>query len=824
MTIFLKYVLRSMLEKKNRLFLLLTAIALSTGLLIGSMSLVDIALDITMKAQVEASEKKDIVITGKNKVNTFKLNRLKMIGVKDLIPQIVTRIRYGEDKEVCINLYGREDEYMDLIHFTNQFDVGGFVGEKCIISYRISKDYDLKVGDSITIEFENKEVDLEVYGIAYNEGLFYSDLKEKFTMIVPYKFLAKKLHIPQKYNSVIANKTNEDVKESIALFNEANKNFEASEIYDRNDMTAYMSGISSTLYIMLVIIVIMSIIIIYSSFKLIITERLGCIGTFLSQGATKGIVRRILYLESIIYGIIGGVIGNIFGRVIVEAASYVMSPLRAYGIINKANISYMYYGIGMLFAIILAVISSLIPILQIDKLQVKELILNSVNNIRELGWWRFIIGVIALSVSIAMSYMGMVFLSPLIMLMSVASIVMIFPKIIVGISSVIFKRLKGIMPINSIALNNVSTSKVLIGNITLMFISMLIVVLINSIGTSMTHIVTDAYENFNYDVMISIQGDELSTDVKQIERILKKNKKVIDESIQREYGAHAEVNSLGAYAIGVDTDKYLAYEHYLDWEKPEYKHIYQQFEAGGNRAAIVAKNVANSLGLKEKDIIEVEINKHIEEFNVIGIVDGKMLRNGNFIIIKDEAYIDLYDMETPKDFVCRVKGDVNTFKEEIKKEVSEYGGIISTYEQEKQNNIAQNAQLITVLNILSVMAIVISVLGIFNNISISFIQRKKSMVVLSSVGMTRGQSAKMLILESILTVMWASIMTIAYGSIGMSVMSQIMQLMGSAVEISFDMNMMPKIVVVSLTSMLLATIPTIWANKKFCIVEELKFE
>ncbi|MGL5352364.1 MAG: ABC transporter permease, partial [Clostridium sp.] len=89
------------------------------------------------------------------------------------------------------------------------------------------------------------------------------------------------------------------MQDSINEFNDNNTKYEASELFNEAAVKSQMNSITMILYIMLLIVVVMSSIIIYGSFKLTITERLSIIGTFLSQGATKRTIEKILYLESI---------------------------------------------------------------------------------------------------------------------------------------------------------------------------------------------------------------------------------------------------------------------------------------------------------------------------------------------------------------------------------------------------------------------------------------------------------------------------------------------------------------------------------------------
>ena len=379
MKIFLKYILKSMTEKKGRFLLLIIAISLSTALFIGSLGTVDIAIDAIAAPQLESFENKSIVISSMNEGGFFDDKGINEEGVKNLTKEIQIGAYYSKDDEtIDIITRGREEKYID-----NKYLIKGslneFKGAKCIISERVSKDNDLAVGDKLDIILAGKNTIIEVAGIYGNQGIFYSDSSNSFTMLLPYDYLSSNLGYNGLYNLILADNTEKKVDDSIELFNENNSEYKATKLFDKSDVEEQTASFTQILYYMLAIVVFMSAIIIYSSFKLTITERLPIIGTFLSQGATKATVKKILYLESVIYGIIGAIIGGALGYGALSIINKMVSPLAEYGIYEKLNVNYIYFIYGAVFSIVLSFISALIPINKIRKLQVKEVILNNVN-------------------------------------------------------------------------------------------------------------------------------------------------------------------------------------------------------------------------------------------------------------------------------------------------------------------------------------------------------------------------------------------------------------------------------------------------------------
>lgn len=822
MRIFLTYIIKSMLEKKSRLILILTAIVLSSGLLIGGLAMVEVASDVLVKSQRELSEHKDIQIYYDKGNHSFKFNQIKAIGVQNLLPQIVYSVTYGEKDEIRVTLYGREKEYIDQQVLLEKEDLNKLKNKACIISTRAAEDQHLKIGDQIELKIKDVKLRLKIVGLSNGNGIFYGDKADEFAMLVDYNFLASQLGMNGKYNSVMADKTEDTINESIQKFEAAQSKLKARPVY--SDYNDYSGQMMMPMYFMLSIIVCMSIMIIYSSFKLMITERLTVIGTFLSQGATKGTVKGILYIESILYGLLGGGGGMLLGCVITIITTYLMSPLRAYGIIEKVNINAMYLLIGLIFAVILSFISAVIPIQQISYLQVKALILKQSKEEKGFSLQKSIVGAVFIGISYFINTLQPEMarlLSPIAYLLSIIGVLMVFPRLLIKISTFLFHFIKKRYPVFGIALNNVGTSKVLIDNIKLMFFAMLVVVTIQSASTGvMTH-VSEAYQKLVYDLNVGLPSDKLKAEA--IKKIIKSDPDVIDATYQESYGRECKVNGETFNIMGVDAAKYQEYNQYFDWNT--YGEVFEKFRQGNMHSAILSTQVAKATGLKVGDYFEIELSEQVAGFEVTGLIDGKLYWGNVFIMIKAEAMKALYHIKKSDSATVRTRVPGEIVKERIEKEVNEKGGHITTFNENCQADLDSNAQLFLILNIISVMAIVISSLGILNNISIGFIQRKKSMVVLSSVGMSVGQRTGMLIIESLLTTLWPALIIYLFAPLNMQIASNLMTLMMKMqIPMPFETALMPKIIIMALIIMLLATLPIIKQNHKFRIVEELKYE
>lgn len=831
MKIFFKYIVKCMTEKKGRFCLLILAIAMSTGLLVASTGAIKVAIQSLVKPMLASFDSKEIDIIPKDKKQVFfSISDVVESGVKDVQGEIRANGIINEDEKINLTIHGREDKYIDKAQIV-EGSINDFKDEKCIISKRVSKDRNLKINDTLEFYVGGEKKEYKVAAISSNEGIFYSDKNKSFDVIVPYEQIAKEFKVEGKYNIVLANKTKDNVKDSIKEFNDKNTKYSAEQLFDEEAINKQAGSFTSVLYVMLTIVVCMSAIIIYGSFKLTITERLSVIGTFLSQGATTGTIKKILYLESVGYGIVGAVFGNLLGVGGLYLINYFVSPLKDYGIYEKVVISPYYIVIGTVFAILLSFVSALIPVRKIKKLQVKEVILNNVNISMSIGWGKFIIGAVLIAASIVVNSMDSKLadsLSGVFVLVSVIGLILMYPKLIDLVTGVLFKIFRGRSKVVVFALNNLRTSKVLLGNITLIVISVLSIMMITSAGTSLKNVVTEAYTKMNFDVSISniqsIKGVEGQSTTDKLIVKLKENKNVNKDSIQIGTAAYAKLGDTFAQVEGIDSSKYKDFNEYLELNSKKYIDMYNDFSKSTDNEVIITDKLKDSLKKNIGDKITLNVNDVKKEFKIAGSIDGKLYNSGQVVFIKNEIMKKEFDIKEAEQIMFRTNESPAQVKKELLPVVKEFGATVTTKAEFEKTNAEQNQMVVNVLSIFSYMAIFIASLGVLNNIIIGFLQRKRELAVLSSVGMPQGNRSFMLVIESVLSVVWAMVIAVPYSYLGLSLMSKFLKVVGMPLKITLDVKSIPGYLIVSLVLILLATIPVLFKSKKLSIIEELKYE
>lgn len=844
MKVFIKYVLKSMTEKKGRFLLLLIAIAMSTGLVVTSTGLVDIILDSLLKPVVASYEEQDLVIEPNDKgLSFFPCDDLNTDGIepdsitKEIVVNGIITDNIDTDDETTrsVSIRARDNSKISLDQLTKG-NLDSFNDNTCIISERTAKERNLSLGDSISIVIAGVTKELTVTAISAPDGIFYNDTQDSFSMFLPYEYLAKEFGVEGQYNFVTAKAIDGKIDKSIESFNEANKDFNATELFDMEEVKDQFSSFSSILYVMLVIVVTMSAIIIYSTFKLIITERLSIIGTFLSQGATTGKVKFILRLESFFYGIIGALVGTGLGILALHVITRFISPLKKYGIYEQVNIKPAYIISGAVFAILLSLLSSYLPVRKIGKLQVKDVILNDVRVSMHVGFKKFIVGCCLIVASLLINFLGgdlVTNLSPILLIASLIGTILAYPKVIDLLSVFLSKLFRGKNKSLFFATNNLRTSKILLNNITLIVISILSILAITSAANSMVNVVVDAYEKLDYDIEIYNistirENDEESVTDKLTKQLIELGIK--EEDINYVDGQYATIylsNDEKNYKLvslqGIDLDSYRKYNHYLKLDSEQYKEDLERFQTDPN-GIIMSTALLKGTDKKVGDTIVVECNGVKKELTIDAIIDGKLFNNGMFSFVNLDTMKNLFNSPSPNDITLVTDLDLDTFVKELKPIIRSIGASFITKEDMCEQNVENNQMMMNALSIFSYLAIVIAALGIINNVSISFLQRKTEFAVLSSVGMENSLRKRVLLLESVACVTWGMLIAILYSLFGIPLLSKIMVLIGLPFEITLSVGSLPTIYIVTICIVLLATIPTIFKSKKLSIIQELKYE
>ncbi len=826
MKVFLKYIFKNMTEKKGRFLLLIFSITVSTALFVFSLGAVDVILNGYEDTLKNAADGKDIGISSNTEDVFFTEEDFKAEGLTDF-----------EGMLIATGVINKDDE-ITYVNFTGKKDCSKYVQEGsmpensfepvCAISDRTAKDRDLKIGDTIDVSIAGAKHTFTIKAICAPSGSYYADGKEGFTMVVPYDYMETVMNSGGRYNYMTA-ETDKDSVDAAGDFNEVNERVKATSLTDLSSEKEMTQSTVTTFYLMFAIVCIICCIIIHGAFKLIINERMTVIGTFMSQGATRKKIESILLWESFLYSLFGAIFGVALGEVILYFVSRESSPLKEYGIYMSFNIDPKLIIIGIIFAVLMSIISALMPARSVRKLPVKDVILNRMEVKHKNGSLRMILGMALLAFAIAGAFINAEWVTNLSVIFTAAAflgMILLLRKLLKIISGILAKIFRKNMSL-FLAFNNVKTSKLLRGNITLLVISFSAVLLIASLGMSLAAGVVGCYEKLNYNYSISHIIDN-NLDVSTTDIIIDKLNSLdcVDKNfILPQYNVTGLTdNNNTVYITGADPLKYAEFNEYLELKSAKYYTYINELATSDENSAIITDFIAKKSGKHIGDFLEVEVNKKKVDLKIIGIYDGKLFDNGRMIIVKPETIKKQFNVKEATSIAFNIIGDANNAEKEFKVFLSSLGATYRSNKEMMEENKRSNQEIVDILSIFAIIALVVASIGVFNNITISFQQRKKEFAVMSSIGMNAKKRKKLVFAENMYCVVMSIALSIPFTLLLNKLISKVMITLNIPLTLTFDWSSVPMYSAILAAVIFIASLSTMKKSKKINVVQELKYE
>lgn len=833
MNILSKYLLNSILEKKGRMLLILFSIIIGTALLVASLGISDSITNNYVNTLKGAYENFNVEISTNSKAKNplFKASDFKASGIKDSFKTAAVNGYVKSDDSKTFNMLGTtltDFKKFKSIKILKSLNLEPFDSSKLIISKKTADSLKLKLGDKLNLYTLGKSKEYTISAIASNTGLFLSDTASNFILITPTKNVCDIYGENNKYTSMYAAINTSSVNIWIKNFNNKNPNFTAKLLVDESEVTSQALTIKICMLFMLCIVLIMSIFIIYSSFKMIITERISVFGTFLSTGATKLNIVLLLLKESFTYGFIGGILGDLLGAVIIYLASSFTNPFKDEGIKATVSFNYSYFLCGLVLSLIVSIISSLIPILSIKKLPVKEVILNNFGVSNKTSIKSFIIGIILVLISIILHFLGgnikgqrpYVTALPAFFI-GFVGVIIIIPKLVDIILYPFTRLFRKINSTLMLSVNNVRTSKILLNNIRLISVSVISIVMIMSFSLSLNDILTGVYKKLNFDLIVSINSQNAN--------ILKASNDIIENSsknskiIKRQY-VYANLNGDASKEINVlciEPQNFKGYDNYLNYTDKNA----QLDELNGNEdGIIIAKKISTRYDIKKGNKINLYLDNKKETFKVLSIVDAKFMNMGNVNLISYKAAEKHFDIKYSDEFFISTNSSVSKLKSDLTKKLKGLPISISTRQDAINHDSETCKQIVSLLSIFSYITMIIGGFGILSNISLSFLQRKRELAVLSSIGLTNGSRNLMILCESFIETLTGLIFSFVSASLIILLLGDIFKYLVLDMNFSYPFDSLPFVIVLVVLLSFITSVPTLVKSKNLKIVNQLKYE
>ena len=825
MKIILKYIFTNIKERKIRTAVMLLSIVLSTVLLFVSFSIGlsyesaqrKMAKGMYGTATISVQIKNPDILT--NLEDIPDLNAIKSkVGVLESSASYNKGGYYEEFSLISADL--SQLNKINKPRLENGDSITDFSGDKIILPNRFTSKYKIKKGDSITLQIYGKSYTFQVSDIASYDTVFLRNTRG-VNALLPKETLSKIINKGSGYTRVLIESEEEMTENLVNKLSEelSTEKYMVSNTINETKIISDARQKTMPFFLISFFALTLSIFIIYSSYKVITLERLPFIGTFRSIGANEKTVTRILMLESILYGSIGGLIAIPIGVVVLNLMLHGLGSSLEQGISIPVVISPIGVIISVIVAIIVSSFSAYIPVKKASHLPIKNIVLGTVEeknvsnrSILFIGSIMFILSILlprispenTLYLAGGFSLLGLI----------VATIVLI--PLITDIMSIVFEFVyKNILGNEGkLAARNMKNNKNIIQNITLLFISISAVIAISVVGNFVKTYITDVFRD------AELQGfadgkmnEEFIEDVRHMDGI----KKILPL-----YVMNNEISGNGVTLSRLEgTDNIKLYNSMFGINYTNFEIKKQVIEAfNDKRSVILNEDTLKKVGLSIGDTITLSNDKYDFSYKIVG--SFKSRANDVEAVIPSHYAVSDFD-KTNYGFLVYTAVNPDAVMIQIRYLFGDTYNWSRTVEEFNNDSLNTISSFLSPMNKMTYFIFLLATVGIINNLLINYIQKRRSIAMYKSIGLSNKQNIKVTLIEGFTSGLLGAVIGIV---ISILEIQTIFIVAGPKISMKPDLDFKTFIIVglLGIIVTLIGSIVPIIKGKKMKLIEEIKFE
>lgn len=658
-------------------------------------------------------------------------------------------------------------------------------GNGAWIGKETAKKYGIMLGNELRVILMGKEYQFRITGITSDKNNNLGYAADRIKLVTHPDTLSKALNLSGMVSAYYVNYQPEaDQEDSLARLKAAFPQYEVRDVTDLSDFRQMITMVVTSLFLMVMAVIMVSAFIIYSSFKIIAIDRMPLMGTLRSIGATRKMTVRILLFESVFYGLTGGVLGIGLGTGILSLTMKLM--LRNFGIstdgVSATNIAYMVASVAI--GLILAVGSAVIPIVKTSKRSIRSIIFAELKNEKHVSVWKAIVGLFMVITGFILFEIAPSGVELMLDMIAMLLVCIGGGFIIPLLSSLLMKLLTLLLrPIYKDSIGvitaNLKNDRTMMNNIMLLAMGLGVILMINNFSSTVAKAVTDVYSLGRADAEIFSEMDEtFIRNVRQTEGV---EHVYTTKQIRDVKANNGEITLM--FLEGMDGPDYSRYA----WDEfGSYltEDVLEEFTS--SRSALVTRFTAKKYGLKIGDSLEIDLDGKVIPYKIIEIVPS-IMNNGNMTFVYEDFLAEDAGVINSQSMYLNFVDGIDE-KEVIQqiKELMPYTILpIQTHEEMRNQNVKANNSLFFMMKAISVIAMFIGVVGILNNFTISFLSRKKLIATMRSLGLSQKKTRNNMLLEAFLCGCLGTLSGLALGTILLKSMCYVVEAMGIPSDVMF---------------------------------------
>ena len=819
-----KTLLSTLTSKKARTLLLLFSIAACASLIFANAGFQKSIGEIIYGKSIRYSGNADIFITVKQSVGSEEWINAGLLTpyagyfeyMQELIRGKALYAPGNTGEQHYFTVVGTDiDEFNARNPLTLQSgNICDWTGNKVIMGEVFAERFGVTVGDTLPLEIGGEARNFLITGISQPKGLFTRDVADGGYLLMPHDTLSDILGGECNLVFIKINATSpvEGLKQSLA---EAMPQYSVDLGIDHTVIKAETDNFVMPFWFSSILVVFMSVFIIYTSFNLIVSERIKLLGILRSVGCSRVKINAILISESMVIGFAGGAAGCVLG----VGVLYLIKSMffSANTDVEEGRMVFGLYEIIITIAVsvIITVLSAMLPILKTTKMSVKNIILNDYQKQKIKTGKRWFLGIVLIipavivPLVIKQSFLGMIIAS-LAFISALIGLNLIIPAVCRFAVHVFRNAPHEIV----LGIRNTSDFRALVNNIRLFSTTIAIMVIMMTLFNTLAADVRNMYLRDPYDIQMELRESNPQT-LEALSGI---------EGVEGVYGVYMTwgvITNYGTFMnglVGVDGADY--FDFYYANVPPETITALNNLKYS---EIVTTYILRDKLGLKLGDILAVQLDEGTFDCKITGFLDTNW-GIGHMGYIAADIYRTRLGAKNYTHIAVKTNGNPDTVKNNILRAYTKDVLAINTKRELEDANADKVMGIFNAINTYAYFAMLIGFFGIVNNIIACYMSRQRNLAMYRCIGMSKKSAGRMLMTETLATGLIGTLTGLAAGIAVMGVIPFLVGLFWGNVTVAVPYVKIGVICIAGMAAMLACSFIPLNRGKNISIMDNIRYE
>ena len=596
-------------------------------------------------------------------------------------------------------------------------------------------------------------------------------------------------------------KNNSGITEASRAIAAAYPDLQVDQVMGTQEINEQIAGLTSAFFVIFAVVLVMIVFIVSAFAKNIAIERLSVIGTLRSIGAEKTTSAFTLLLECAVYGILGGLFGSILFFLVKDA---VVGNLIVVSALERTRLHVPLYipAAGTVLAAAVSCICSFAAILGAAGMPLRDIIFGNKDTSYRLSRAGIVAGAFMLAVSLMLHFMTSGFGTELISLAGFAAgICLLLPLVLTGLAR-LASGWGAKCPVLRLAVIQSGTKKTSVVNTVICTVVIMLTAAVYVLTCSVDRLYS--YQIYDADMIIT----ELS---EKSDRYRNLNASEREYIYCREDTVKINGGILTVAVFGYDG--FTMFHGIQDMpEKIEADEI------------VLDREVMKRLGISEGEILEVTLKQGTVRPLTLtlkaaaGCDSVYYDMRCNAVLLSLDTYKSIYH-DYPS--VLLLKTDSPSI---VRSQMVDKYAECRTAEEHNKEQRLEAASILTILRMLILLGTALAVISSAGNQTLGFEQRKHELAVLRACGMDMRQLSRMLLAETILSVLIADIGFLLAGGCILNMLAKVLRTLEFDIPIHYETGKLAALLGIISITVILTALLSIRSLKHMHTAEQLKQE